>query len=46
MTETEPQLSKPVAFFRMMQPNRTLMVAIMTGAGASTLEQDLFIHYG
>ena len=34
MGETKPKFSKPAAFFWLLRPNRTMMVAMITGAGA------------
>jgi 4-hydroxybenzoate polyprenyltransferase len=34
MTENEPRFSKPTAFFWLLRLNRTVMVAMITGAGA------------
>ena len=34
MAEGKPRFSKPMAFFWLLRLNRTIMVAIITGAGA------------
>jgi 4-hydroxybenzoate polyprenyltransferase len=36
MGETRPKFSKPAAFFWLLRPNRTVMVAMITGAAAFT----------
>lgn len=50
MAVDNPRFSKPAAFFWLLRPNRSFMVAAITGSGAFTagvgLMQALFLHMG